>query len=65
MQTIGMRELQKNISIFTDLTKPLKIVDKRKKEDLAVVYPIKKKGSISRLSAKYKDRVKDTDYLRL
>ena len=40
MQTIGIGELQKNMSILTHLTEALTIVDKRKNKEVAIVYPI-------------------------
>ena len=58
MTTVGIGEIQKNTSIFTTLVEPIKIVDKRKKEDLAIVHPIKKGSKISSLAGKYKDRIK-------
>jgi len=36
---IGVSELQKNISIFKNLTESIQIVDKRTKEVLALVLP--------------------------
>ena len=61
MQTVGIGDLQKNTSIFANLNQPLKIVDKRKKEELAVVYPMKKKSVISALAGKYKDVVQKSN----
>ncbi len=39
MMVIGVSELQKNISIFKNLTESVQIVDKRTKEVLALVLP--------------------------
>jgi len=61
MQTIGIGEIQKNISIFTNMTEAIQIVDKRKKQILAVVYPVKTQSVINKLSGKYKNRVKKSD----
>lgn len=60
MLSIGIGEIQKNISIFANLTEAIKIVDKRKKVSLAIVYPIKKQSKISNLAGKYSDRVEKT-----
>jgi uncharacterized lipoprotein YehR (DUF1307 family) len=65
MQTIGIGEIQKNTSILTNLTEALEIVDKRKKESVAIVYPIQKNSLISKLSGKYKDRVSQVADLTL
>ncbi len=60
MLSIGIGEIQKNTSIFANLTEAIKIVDKRKKLSLAIVYPIKKQSNISNLAGKYSDRVEKT-----
>jgi hypothetical protein len=65
MQTIGIGEIQKNTSILTNLTEALEIVDKRKKESVAIVYPIQKNSLISKLSGKYKDKVSQVANLTL
>ena len=57
MLHIGIGELQKNISIFQNLTDVLEIVDKRTKQPLATVYPAKKQSSIPSLAGKYKEKV--------
>ena len=58
MQSVGIGEIQKNSSIFSNLKETILIVDRRKKCSLAIVYPIKKRGNISKLAGKYKNRVK-------
>ncbi len=60
MLSVGIGEIQKNTSIFANLTEAIKIVDKRKKLSLAIVYPIGKQGKISNLAGKYRDRVEKT-----
>ena len=60
MHSIGIGEIQKNTSIFANLTEAIKIVDKRKKLSLAIVYPIKKQSNISSLAGKYSNRVEKT-----
>ncbi|MCX6051961.1 MAG: hypothetical protein NTZ60_05550 [Campylobacterales bacterium] len=57
MLSIGIGELQKNISIFQNLTEILEIVDKRTKQPLAFVYPIQKQVMTTSLAGKYKNRV--------
>ncbi|MEA3554711.1 MAG: hypothetical protein U9R39_09995 [Campylobacterota bacterium] len=60
MQSIGIGEIQKNTSIFTNLTEVIQIVDKRKKQLLAMVYPVRNQSIIGNLAGKYKDRVEPT-----
>ena len=57
MQAVGIGEIQKNTSIFANLTEAITIVDKRKKRNLAIVYPIKKQSVIEKLAGKYRERV--------
>ena len=57
MLTVGIGEIQKNTSIFANLTEAIKIVDKRKKRSLAIVYPIKRQSVIANLAGKYSNRV--------
>jgi len=61
MLSIGIGEIQKNSSIFSNLTEVMQIIDKRKKQVLAMVYPIQNTSVISALAGKYKDVVKPTD----
>jgi len=42
MISLGIGEIQKNSSIFLNLTEVVEIVDKKKKEVLAFVYPARK-----------------------
>ncbi len=57
MITVGIGEIQKNISILSKVTDVLEIVDKRKNQKIAVVYPIKKHSAIESLAGKYKGKV--------
>ncbi len=61
MLSIGIGELQKNTSIFSNLTEAIKIVDKRKKQVLAVVYPSRNQSVIANLAGKYKKRIIKSD----
>lgn len=61
MRSIGIGELQKNISIFAHLDEAICIVDKRRKIDLAVVYPVKRGSVVDKMAGKYKDRIASTD----
>ncbi len=61
MISIGIGELQKNISIFTNLTGVLQIVDKRKKRVLAMVYPVQKQSMVDKLAGKYKGKISSTN----
>lgn len=63
MITVGIGEIQKNISILSKVTDVLEIVDKRKNQKIAVVYPIKKHSTIESLAGKYKGKVAPIDDL--
>jgi hypothetical protein len=60
MQTIGIGELQKNMGILTHLDEALKIVDKRKNKDIAIVYPLQstKDNPVELMSNKFRQRAK-------
>jgi len=58
MLSMGIGEIQKNSSIFSNLKEAITIMDKRKKSPLAIVYPIKKRSNIVKMAGKYKNRVK-------
>ncbi len=60
MLSIGVGEIQKNTSIFSNISEPLQVVDKRKKEVLAMIYPIKKHSIVDKLAGKYKTKVAPT-----
>jgi len=57
MISIGIGEIQKNTSIFANLTESLQIVDKRRKQILAMVYPVKKQSMVNSLAGKYKNKI--------
>jgi len=59
--SVGVGEIQKNSSIFSNLSETLQIVDKRKKQVLAMVYPVNNTSIIDNLAGKYKDKVKPTN----
>ena len=61
MLSIGIGEIQKNTAIFTNLTEVIQIVDKRKKQILAMVYPMRNQSVINNLAGKYKDRIQRTE----
>ncbi|MCH9741350.1 MAG: hypothetical protein K0U38_11020 [Epsilonproteobacteria bacterium] len=63
MQSISIGELQKNISLLTQLTDVFAIVDKRKKQRVAIVYPVQKHSVIASMAGKYRDRVTKCDDL--
>jgi len=54
MLSIGIGEIQKNSSIFSNLTEVMQIIDKRKKQVLAMVYPVQTTSVINNLAGKYK-----------
>lgn len=60
MLSIGIGEIQKNSSIFSNLTEVMQIIDKRKKQVLAMVYPVQTVSIIDSLAGKYKDKIKPT-----
>ena len=55
MKTIGIGDIQKNTSIFNNLTEAIEIIDKRKKKTVAVVYPVRKNSIVARLAGKYRN----------
>ena len=57
MYSISIGDIQKNISLLTQLQDVFTIIDKRKNKRVAIVYPIKKHSIISSMSGKYKNRV--------
>ncbi|MEA1893102.1 MAG: hypothetical protein U9N33_10400 [Campylobacterota bacterium] len=61
MLSIGIGEIQKNSSIFSNLTEVMQIVDKRKKQVLAMVYPMQNHSVVDSLAGKYKTKVKSTN----
>ena len=63
MYSISIGELQKNISLLTQLTEAFTIVDKRKNKSVATVYPIKKNSIVSSMAGKYRNRVQRVDNL--
>lgn len=62
MLSIGIGEIQKNISILTKITEAIEIVDKRKKEVVAIVYPVKRDLVVKKLAGKYKNRIKKNNF---
>ncbi len=61
MLSIGIGEIQKNSSIFSNLTEVIQIIDKRKKIVLAMVYPIENTSVVNTLAGKYRDKVEPTE----
>jgi len=57
MQSISIGEIQKNISLLTQLSEVFAIVDRRKNKRVAIVYPTKQDSTIKALAGKYRDRV--------
>jgi len=57
MYSISIGDIQKNISLLTQLTDVFAIIDKRKNQRVAIVYPIKKHSIIASMAGKYKNRV--------
>lgn len=63
MMSISIGEFQKNTSILTKITEALEIVDMRKKQTVAVVYPVHKVSMIDAMAGKYAHRVEKVDDL--
>ncbi len=63
MISMGVGQIQKNISILTTLTEAIRIVDKRRNKTVAIVYPASSSNSILSLAGKYKNRVEATSDL--
>jgi len=63
MHSISIGDIQKNISLLTQLTDAFAIIDKRKNQRVAIVYPIKKYSIIASMAGKYKNRVTACDDL--
>ena len=56
MYSISIGEIQKNISLLTQLTDAFAIIDKRKNRRVAIVYPIQKHSIVSSMAGKYAQR---------
>ena len=63
MISIGIGEIQKNTSLLSKLTEAVSVVDKRKKEIVATIYPANQTNVVSSLAGKYKNRVEKCDNL--
>ncbi len=61
MLSIGIGEIQKNSSIFSNLTEAMQIIDKRKKQVLAMVYPVQNVSIVEKLAGKYSNRIVSED----
>ena len=57
MLSIGIGEIQKRSSVFSNLSEAMQIIDKRKKQVLAIVYPVSNVSVISSLAGKYKNKI--------
>jgi tricorn protease-like protein len=57
MISVGIGEIQRNTSLFANLSEAIQIVDKRKKKVLAMVYPVKGESITKTLAGKYHDRI--------
>jgi hypothetical protein len=61
MNQVGIGDIQKNTSLLTSLTEAMEIFDKRKKQCVAIVYPVRSNTIVSKLAGKYRDRIKTDD----
>jgi hypothetical protein len=58
----SLAEIQKNIALLTSLTEPLQIVDKRRNQIVATVYPRFATHNAKRLAGKYRERIPSALY---
>jgi hypothetical protein len=65
MNTISIGELQKNISLLTQIDEIFTIIDKRKNRKVATIYPERKHSMIASMAGKYRDRVRACDDLEI
>ena len=61
MLSIGIGEIQKNTSVFTNITETIQIIDKRKKQVLAMVYPVNQQSVVKNLAGKYRNKVQENN----
>jgi len=61
MYSISIGEIQKNISLLTQLTEVFAIIDRRKNRQVAIVYPTKTHSIVSSMAGKYRHRVDRVD----
>ncbi len=61
MLSVGIGDIQKNTAILSNLTDVIQVVDKRKKQVVAMVYPSHRGSIIHKLAGKYKERVPGTE----
>ena len=64
MNSISIGDIQKDISLLTQLTDPLTIIDKCKNKIVAVIYPVNKHSVIASMAGKYKNRVQKCEDLK-
>lgn len=64
MISMGVGQIQKNISILTTLSEAVRIIDKRRNKTVAIVYPASSASSILTLAGKYKKNVEGTTDLK-
>lgn len=59
MLSVGIGEIQKNTAIFSNLKESMQIVDKRRHQVLAIVYPANhaRDSVAKKLAGKYKNQV--------
>ena len=65
MYSISIGEIQKNISLLTQLTEVFAIIDRRKNRQVAIVYPTKTHSIVSSMAGKYRHRVDRVDDLEM
>ncbi len=64
MHTVSIGEIQKNITLITQLDEAVTIMDRRRNRQVAVVYPMETQNVVSALAGKYRKRVKPQEDLQ-
>lgn len=58
MYDLSIGDVQKNISILSNLKEAVRVIDKRRRKVVAIVYPVKESNIVSKLAGKYRSRIK-------
>lgn len=57
MIQVGIGDIQKNTALLSSLSEAMEIFDKRKKQCVAIVYPVKPNTIVSKLAGKYRNKI--------
>jgi hypothetical protein len=53
MLSVGISDIQKNISLLSNPPEVIAVFDKRKNKQVATIYPVNKKSVVAELAGKY------------